>query len=220
MTDPLPFMCLVQVANREHKRLKKSSEHHPSYAMSRAYLETLADLPWNTFSSGHTNPTHAASQSGNKQTLKGKTVPLCFDWSQRMCTSQGWEPSCICRHSMQRNSVYVPALLPTRLVTWNGMTWSHCSWCMCAMVCASGTLHLLDLLLQEGSILKQVAYTGPEDTTSRGKHTDGASKADTAVQEPSQPRDAGQLSLAEARALLDKDHYGLDKVPIKQQSIA
>lgn len=44
------YSCVLQVANREHKRLKKSSEHHPGYAMSRAYLETLADLPWSRFS--------------------------------------------------------------------------------------------------------------------------------------------------------------------------
>ena len=41
---------LLQVAQREYRRLKKSNEQQPGYAMSRAYLETLADLPWSTFS--------------------------------------------------------------------------------------------------------------------------------------------------------------------------
>ncbi|KAA6424523.1 MAG: lon protease protein peroxisomal-like [Trebouxia sp. A1-2] len=41
---------VLKVASREYRRLKKSNEHHPGHAMSRAYLETLADLPWNTFS--------------------------------------------------------------------------------------------------------------------------------------------------------------------------
>ena len=68
-------MCMVQVANREHKRLKKSSEHHPGYAMSRAYLETLADLPWNTFSSGRMDVGQAASDSSSKQTTQGEIVP-------------------------------------------------------------------------------------------------------------------------------------------------
>lgn len=35
---------------------------------------------------------------------------------------------------------------------------------------------------------------------------------DLTMQEPAQMRSADQLSLAEARALLNKDHYGLDKV--------
>lgn len=38
------------MAAREYKRLKGSNDQAPGYAMSRVYLETLADLPWNTFS--------------------------------------------------------------------------------------------------------------------------------------------------------------------------
>lgn len=37
-------------------------------------------------------------------------------------------------------------------------------------------------------------------------------KPDLSMQELAQGRNADQLSLAEARAVLDKDHYGLDKV--------
>lgn len=47
---PQTVVHFTQVARREHRRLKKSNEQHPGYAMSRAYLETLADLPWSTFS--------------------------------------------------------------------------------------------------------------------------------------------------------------------------
>ena len=47
----------VQVARREFQRLRRSNEMHPGHAMARAYLETLADLPWNKFaapgSQGH-----------------------------------------------------------------------------------------------------------------------------------------------------------------------
>ena len=47
----------VQVARREFQRLQRSNEMHPGHAMARAYLETLADLPWNRFaapgSQGH-----------------------------------------------------------------------------------------------------------------------------------------------------------------------
>ena len=47
----------VQVARREFQRLQRSNEMHPGHAMARAYLETLADLPWNKFaapgSQGH-----------------------------------------------------------------------------------------------------------------------------------------------------------------------
>lgn len=39
------------------------------------------------------------------------------------------------------------------------------------------------------------------------------------LQEPGPVRSAEQLSLAEARALLDKDHYGLDKVLEHQPSV-
>ena len=39
----------VQVARREFQRLRRSNEMHPGHAMARAYLETLADLPWNKF---------------------------------------------------------------------------------------------------------------------------------------------------------------------------
>ena len=39
----------MQVARREFQRLRRSNEMHPGHAMARAYLETLADLPWNKF---------------------------------------------------------------------------------------------------------------------------------------------------------------------------
>lgn len=46
------------------------------------------------------------------------------------------------------------------------------------------------------------------------KHSDPP-EPDLTLQEPAQMRSADQLSLAEARALLNKDHYGLDKVLIR-----
>ena len=39
----------LQAAMKEFKRLKRSNDQAPGYAMSRVYLETLADLPWNSF---------------------------------------------------------------------------------------------------------------------------------------------------------------------------
>ncbi len=36
---------------REYKRLQRSNDQSPGHAMSRAYLETLADLPWSALAS-------------------------------------------------------------------------------------------------------------------------------------------------------------------------
>ena len=36
---------------REYKRLQRSNDQSPGYAMSRGYLETLADLPWSALAS-------------------------------------------------------------------------------------------------------------------------------------------------------------------------
>jgi hypothetical protein len=41
---------VLRVAMREFKRLQRGSEQHPGYAMSLAYLETLAELPWDRWS--------------------------------------------------------------------------------------------------------------------------------------------------------------------------
>lgn len=54
---------------REFKRLKRSNDQAPGYAMSRVYLETLADLPWNIFATAVPRPSPAqipetASDSG------------------------------------------------------------------------------------------------------------------------------------------------------------
>ena len=68
-------VCLsLQVASREHRRLKKSSEQHPGYAMSRAYLETLADLPWNTFS-GQAAPDKPDMVKNARGTSTGSSNP-------------------------------------------------------------------------------------------------------------------------------------------------
>lgn len=48
----------------------------------------------------------------------------------------------------------------------------------------------------------------PESSSNQSGH----SKPDLTTQELAQVRTADQLSLADARAVLDKDHYGLDKV--------
>lgn len=48
----------------------------------------------------------------------------------------------------------------------------------------------------------------PESSSNHSNHP----KPDLATQELAHVRTADQLSLAEARAVLDKDHYGLDKV--------
>ncbi|KAK9811443.1 hypothetical protein WJX72_003978 [[Myrmecia] bisecta] len=54
--DAKPPPEVLKVAMREAKRLQRSNEQHPGYAMSRAYLETLADLPWNSFAGGRARP--------------------------------------------------------------------------------------------------------------------------------------------------------------------
>lgn len=51
-----------QAAMREFKRLKRSNDQAPGYAMSRVYLETLADLPWNTFATAVPRPSPALSR--------------------------------------------------------------------------------------------------------------------------------------------------------------
>ena len=48
----------------------------------------------------------------------------------------------------------------------------------------------------------------PESSSNQSSHP----KPNMTTQELAQVRTADQLSLAEARAVLDKDHYGLDKV--------
>ncbi|KAL3159511.1 hypothetical protein ABBQ38_009929 [Trebouxia sp. C0009 RCD-2024] len=113
---------VMKVANREHRWLKKSSDHHPGYAIARAYLETLADLPWNHFS--------------------GQAVPRPLGTTHSEHTSEDSETEAA------------------------------------------------KLRAKQGEL--------PEPAPP--------------LQEPGPVRSAEQLSLAEARALLDKDHYGLDKV--------
>lgn len=66
----------MQVANREHRWLKKSSEHHPGYAISRTYLETLADLPWSHFS-GQAGP-HSPGATNSEHPSQGMTVLPCL----------------------------------------------------------------------------------------------------------------------------------------------
>ena len=51
-----------------------------------------------------------------------------------------------------------------------------------------------------------------QTNTSRGDLSDGEPMAQAASEPTLFPRHAAQLSLHEARNLLDKDHYGLDKV--------
>ncbi len=41
---------------REYKRLQRSNDQSPGHAMSRAYLETLADLPWSALASQRVAP--------------------------------------------------------------------------------------------------------------------------------------------------------------------
>ena len=65
---------MLQVASREYRRLKKSNEHHPGYAMSRAYLETLADLPWNTFSGETQAPSTPEAPQDAKASSTGRNI--------------------------------------------------------------------------------------------------------------------------------------------------
>ncbi|KAL0036800.1 hypothetical protein WJX79_010572 [Trebouxia sp. C0005] len=121
---------VLKVASREYRRLKKSNEHHPGHAMSRAYLETLADLPWNTFSGETQAPSNPEAPQGEK---------------------------------------------------------------------ARATEEASDA-------------DSTQADASREELPDGEPMAQAASEPTSFPRPAAQLSLHEARDLLDKDHYGLDKV--------
>lgn len=69
---------MFQVASREYRRLKKSNEHHPGYAMSRAYLETLADLPWNTFSGEVQAPSTPEAPQDVKASSTGRIICARF----------------------------------------------------------------------------------------------------------------------------------------------
>lgn len=59
--DASPPPEVLRVALREFKRLQRGSDQHPGYAMSLAYLEALAELPWARWS--HQLPRPAASTS-------------------------------------------------------------------------------------------------------------------------------------------------------------
>jgi hypothetical protein len=63
---------VMRIAQREYRRLLRSTEHHPGHAMALAYLETLADLPWTKLS----NPqdTHHAQQQQQQQQQQRSTT--------------------------------------------------------------------------------------------------------------------------------------------------
>ena len=69
-------VSMFQVASREYRRLQKSNEHHPGYAMSRAYLETLADLPWNTFSGEAQAPSSTEAPQDAKASSIGRIIAV------------------------------------------------------------------------------------------------------------------------------------------------
>ncbi|KAK9840022.1 hypothetical protein WJX74_002213 [Apatococcus lobatus] len=54
---------ILKVATREAKRLQRSNENHPGHAMARGYLETLADLPWNSLAVARPGSSSASSAS-------------------------------------------------------------------------------------------------------------------------------------------------------------
>ncbi|GMH41956.1 hypothetical protein BSKO_09875 [Bryopsis sp. KO-2023] len=53
-----PPQEVLTVGNREASRLQRTGEHHPGYAMSRAFLEVLSSLPWSNFSEGSYRTLH------------------------------------------------------------------------------------------------------------------------------------------------------------------
>ncbi|CAD7703028.1 unnamed protein product [Ostreobium quekettii] len=48
--DAEPPPEVLKHAFREARRIRRGGEHHPSYAMSRSYIELLAELPWKRLS--------------------------------------------------------------------------------------------------------------------------------------------------------------------------
>ena len=73
----------------------------------------------------------------------------------------------------------------------------------------------LDLVVDAPWAYADSEAEGAESSSQRSQ----LAVAELPLQEPAALRSADQLSLAEARALLDKDHYGLDKVLVHQASI-
>mgnify|MGYP001807850465 CR=1 FL=1 len=57
---------VLKAAVREAKRLKSGGDHQPGAAAARAYLEILADLPWNTMAWQSTAAAAAAAAGGGK----------------------------------------------------------------------------------------------------------------------------------------------------------
>eukprot|EP00210_Caulerpa_lentillifera_P005658 g5411.t1 len=52
---------VLEVVHREVKKLQKMNEMHPSYSMTRAYLETLSNVPFNQFTPDAQEDIHHAS---------------------------------------------------------------------------------------------------------------------------------------------------------------
>ncbi len=63
LTAAQPPAEVLKAASREFRRLQRSTDQHPNFAASYAFLETLADLPWNTWSGGRTPPISPAQPS-------------------------------------------------------------------------------------------------------------------------------------------------------------
>ena len=96
--------CYFQVATREAKRLQRSNENHPGHAMARAYLETLADLPWNSFAVSR--PGSGTSQASASSKPGASSAHGAAD-AKRQCQS----PSLIARLESSPDQAH-PAQLP------------------------------------------------------------------------------------------------------------
>ncbi|KAK9859854.1 hypothetical protein WJX84_006100, partial [Apatococcus fuscideae] len=87
-----PHPEILKVATREAKKLQRSNENHPGHAMARAYLETLADLPWNSFAMSRPGASNAALSSCSPKDQLGASSRN-DGASQRQCHS----PSLVAR---------------------------------------------------------------------------------------------------------------------------
>ena len=96
----------LQAAKREFKRLRRSNEQSPGYAMSRAYLETLAELPWSALAGQRA--ALPAEASGSADAADGDGGPDKEDVSTG--AAAGSEPGTI---GEDGDSTEAPASMPS-----------------------------------------------------------------------------------------------------------
>ena len=162
---------------REYKRLQRSNDQSPGYGMSRAYLETLADLPWSALASQRAAPraedasgtanTAEPADDGDSADAESGSSPDTADEGDSAGTVSASVPSTTAGEFVDM-PLRAPAMSPSCQVPW-----------------------------------QQIPMTSEASTACTAYR-------DLRVDEIAPSR--AEMSLTAARALLDQQHYGLDKV--------